>query len=246
MVLDSSDSLSKALAELDETPAVLVTRNGAYLGIIDHRCLSQGIRDPRKVKCETVIAKPPVLNEAASVDDRVDAFLLGHFKALPVVDSEKRPLGITTRVELLKEMVVDSRIPAMQADEIMSSPVFTIDEGDTIASAKRILREKGAHRLAVTRKGKLIGVVSTFDIGAWSSKTNMPGGRKDIRLSESLSTDAMPISSFLRPDVSLVKAGASLEESARRMIDKQVSAVIVVSDGKPLGVISALDIFRKV
>ncbi len=245
-VLDSSDSLSKALTRLDETPAVIITKNGRYYGIIDHRCVSAGIRDPHNVKCETVIAKPPVLSEAAGMLERLDAFMLGHYKALPVVDSEKQPVGITTRVELLKEMVVESLVPSMQASELMSSPVFTIDENESVAGAKSALKERKAHRLAVTRKGKLIGVVSSYDIGSWNAKPNLPGGRKDIRLSEPISVGNMKISSFLRPDLTLVKKGASLDEAVRRMIDKQVSTVIVVSDSKPLGVISALDIFKKV
>lgn len=246
MVLDSSDSLSKALSQLDETPAVIVTRNGEYFGIIDHQCVGGGMRNAHKVKCETVIAKPPILLETASLKERIEAFLLGHFKALPVVDSAKKPLGITTRVELLKEMVVESMVPSIQVSEIMSSPVFTIDEGETVAAAKKALKEKNARRLAVTRVGKLIGVLSAFDIGTRSSKPNLPGGRKDIRLSEPINLDNMKISGILRPDVTIVKEGASLEEAVRRMIDKQVSAVIVSSNNKPLGVVSALDVFKRV
>ncbi|MCI0503580.1 CBS domain-containing protein [Candidatus Micrarchaeota archaeon] len=246
LVLDSSDSLSKALTELDESPAVIVTKNGGYFGIIDHRCISHGIRDPHKVKCETVIAKPPVLMESAGVPERVEAFLLGHFKALPVLDSDKKPLGLTTRVELLKEMAVESMVPQMQVSELMSSPAYIIDEGETVGSAKRTLREKDTHRLVVTRMGKLIGVVSTYDIGTWSGKPNLTGGRKDIRMSEPINVEEMKISEFLRPEATLVKENATLEEAVRRMIDKQVSTVIVVTEGKPVGVVSALDIFKKV
>jgi len=246
LILDSSDSLSKALTQLDESPAVIVTRNGGYSGIIDHRCVSHGIRDPHKVKCETVMTKPPVLSESATVAERVEAFLLGHFKALPVLDSERKPLGITTRVELLKDMVVDSMVPSMPASEIMSSPAFTIDESETVGGAKRALRDKNTHRLVVTRNGKLIGIVSTYDIGTWSGKPNLAGGRKDIRMSDQINVEDMKISEFLRPDATLVKDGATLEEAVRRMIDKHVSSVIVVSDNKPIGVVSALDIFKKV
>jgi len=246
MVLDSSDSLSKALPQLDESPAVIITKNGKYLGIIDHRCVSQGIKDPHNVKCETVISKPPVLLENAGVMDRVEAFLVGHFKALPVLDEVKRPVGITTRVELLKDMVQGGLVPAMQATEMMSSPVYTIDEGQSVAAAKNLLKERAAHRLAVTRRGKLVGIVSTYDIGSWSAKSNLPGGRKDIRLSEQISTDSMPISSFLRPDMAIVKDSASLDEAVKRMISKGVSTVIVAKESKPLGVISALDVFKKI
>lgn len=246
LVLDGSDSLSKALPQLDESPAVIVTKNGKYLGIIDHRCVTQGVRDPHSVKCETVIVKPPVVSTGTGARELMDAFLLGSFKALPVLDGEKNPVGITTRVELLKDIVIEGAVPQMPVVDLMSSPAFTIDENETIANAKRSLKDNNAHRLVVTRKGKFIGIVSNFDISAWSSKPNLAGGRKDIRHSEPIRVDDMKISGFLRPDATLVKNDATLEEAARRMIDKQVSAVIVVLESKPLGIVSALDIFRRV
>jgi CBS domain-containing protein/ribosome-associated translation inhibitor RaiA len=247
MVLDSSDSLSKALPELDMSPAVIVTKNGRYFGIIDHRSLSPGMKDPHNTKCETATSKPPVLLQNTGIMDRVDAFLLGHFKALPVVDEGQTPIGITTRVELIKEMIVESLIPKMQVDELMGSPVYVIDEGESIGTLKRMLKEKKAHRFVVMGKGNMVGVVSSYDIGAWAAKPNlMASGRKDKKPGEPINVDSMPISSFLRPDISIVKEGTGLDEAARRMVKKQVSAVIVVSGNKPVGVLSALDIFKKV
>lgn len=246
VVLDGSESLSKALSQLDVSPAVIVTKNGKYLGIIDHRCLSEGIRDPHNVKCETLISKPPVLLQGAGVLECVDAFLLGHFKALPVLDEDKNPLGITTRVELLKEMHGANLIPRMEVSELMSSPAFTIDEDELVGAAKTLLKENKAHRLIVTRKGRPIGVLSSYDFGSWSSKTNLSGGRKNIRLSEPINVDGMRISGFLRPDVTLVKKGATIEDAAKRMIEKDVSMAIIVSDNAPLGVLAAVDVFKKI
>lgn len=245
LILDSSDSLSKALTQLDESPAVIVTKNGEYVGIIDHGFVSHGVREPHKVKCDNVLSKPPVLLESASVSERVEAFMLGHFKALPVLDTERKPLGITTRVELLKDMVVESMVPQMKVTELMSSPAFTIDEDETVGGAKKALKDNGTHRLIVTRKGKFIGIVSTYDI-SWGGKPNLAGGHKDIHMSEPINVEDMKLSGFLRPDATLVKEDATIEEAVRRMIDKRVSTVIVVSESKPLGVVSALDIFRKV
>ncbi len=247
LILDSSDSLSKALPQLDEMPAVIVTKNGKYFGIIDHRSLSQGMRVPQNVKCETAVSKPPVLTEDAGIDQRIDAFLLGHYKALPVCGKDESPIGITTRIELLKELVIESLIPSVNVADLMSSPAYTIEADATIGKAKSVLKEKKARRLVVVSRGNLIGVVSTYDIGVWSAKPNLlSGGRKDIRQGEQISVDDMKISEFLRPEVALVDEGKSLEEATRKMIDKGVSSVIVVADKRPLGVLAAVDIFKKI
>lgn len=246
LVLDSSDSLSRALAQLDELPAVIITKDGKYFGIIDHRSMTQGIRDPQNVKCESAITKPPVLSQSSSILERMDAFLLGHFKALPVCDEDEVPVGITTRVELLKEMIKENLIPQMSVSELMSSPVYTINEDSTIGSVKTALKENSARRLVVMRNSNLIGVVSSFDVGSWTAPNLMMSGRKDIRSSQQINMDNMKISGFLRPDVTLVKEEATLLEAVKRMVEKGVSAVIVVADQKPLGVLAAVDVFKKV
>jgi CBS domain-containing protein len=246
LILDSSDFISRALPQLDELPAVIVTKNGRYYGIIDHASLSQGIREPDKTKCETAAVKPPVLMRSTGMLDRIEAFMTGHFRALPVIDGNDNPLGITTRVELLKDMMYDGLIPPMAVTDLMSSPVFTIDEKETLAAAKRLIRENKARRLVVTKNQNIIGVVSAFDIGAWAAKQNLAVGRKNVKHSEPIRIDDMPISSFLRPEVTLVSEGSGLHDAVNRMIDKQVSEVVVVVGRKPVGVLSALDVFRKI
>jgi len=243
-ILESSDSLSKALAQLDMTPAVIVTKNGKYYGIVDHRCVNSGIRDPSHISCETVAIKPPVLTSSADLLQRVGAFMVGHFKALPVVDDDLAPLGITTRVELLNDMIKEKLIPPMKISEIMSKPVFMIDENDTVATARRTLKDNKARRLVVTRKGHPVGIVSVFDMGAWDSKPNLVGGRKDIRMADNINVADMKVSGFIRPDITVVAEDASLQEAVQKMVEKEVSAVIIVSDKVPAGVLSAMDVFK--
>ena len=246
LIMDSADSLSKALPQLEEAPAVIITRNGKYYGIIDHRSVSAGLRNPANTKCETVADKPPVLSASANIIECMQAFSVGHFKALPVVDDDLKPLGITTRVELLKEMIANHLIPPVRVAQMMSTPVFTIDENETISSAKGRMKGLAVRRLVVTRNGKPAGVVSAFDIGAWESKPNLEGGRKDIHMSDSRNVSDVKISGFLRPDMAVVDEDASLSDAVGKMITKGVSSVVVVTDSHALGVLSALDIFKMV
>jgi CBS domain-containing protein/ribosome-associated translation inhibitor RaiA len=246
ILLDSSESLSKALAQLDETPAVVITKNGKYYGMVDHRSVNSGIRDSKNIKCEAVASKPPVLGPRADLLQRVEAFMVGHFKALPVVDGELNPMGITTRVELLDDMMKQKLIPPMKLGELMSKPVFTIDENETVSVARKELKENKARRLVVLRRSNPVGVVSVFDMSAWDSKPNLAGGRKDIRMAENISVGEMKLAGFLRPDITVVSDKASLPEAILKMIEKEVSTVIVVSDKEAVGVLSASDVFKSI
>ncbi|MBN1170386.1 CBS domain-containing protein [Candidatus Micrarchaeota archaeon] len=245
IIMDCSEPLSKALVKLDETPAIVITRGGKYYGIIDHSSVSSGIRNPKKTKCENAIVKPPTMVESTGVIERISAFLLGHFKALPVLDDNGIPIGITTRVELLQDMKKENLMPNGPVTELMNSPVYTIPEDENIANLKNVFREKNARRMVVTGEGNPIGLVSTFDIGMWSSRPNFSGGRMDPH-SEKRDIDGMPIKSFVRPDITTMNGQKTISDAATVMIKKQVSSVIITDGKKAVGVLSAFDIFKKV
>jgi CBS domain-containing protein/ribosome-associated translation inhibitor RaiA len=244
LILDGDEPLSKVLTHLDEVPAVIVTRKGKYYGIIDHRSVSDGFKKPHDTRCEKAVVKPPLIVESASILERVELFLQGHFKALPVVDANDEPVAITTRVELLKDMVRERMMPSGNVSDLMSAPVFSIEEKSKIADVKTELRERSARRLVVMRGGKPIGLVSTFDIGAWKDRHNLAGGRKDVHMSEPIDFDDMELSGFVRPDVITIDSASRIDDAAKRMIEREVSGVIVVDKDKPVGILSALDIFK--
>jgi predicted transcriptional regulator len=244
LILDGSEPLSKVLTHLDEAPAVIVTRKGKYYGLIDHRSVSDGFKKPHETRCEKAVVKPPLIVENASILERVELFLQGHFKALPVVDENDEPIAITTRVELLKDMARERMMPGGNVTDLMSTPVYSIDEKSKIADVKRELKDRNARRLVVTRNSKPVGVVSTFDIGAWKDRHNLAGGRKDLHMSEPIDFDDMELSGFIRPDVITLESASKVDEAAKQMIAREVSGVIIVEKDKPVGILSAMDIFK--
>jgi predicted transcriptional regulator len=244
--LDAEEPLSKAIGELmDSGTAVIVTKQGNYLGIIDDRNLRQGIIDPSSTKCETCVAKPPTLKEDASILDMVNAFLMGHFKALPVLDENNSAIGITTRVEVLKEMMDKNLVPKNRVTELMSTPVYTIEYNEPISKAKSLMKEYGARRLVVIREGRAVGTISTLDLASYLLNPKERDKRPPV-VKEVETILSRPISEYLRPDVTTIDENSSLEEAAAKMIEKTVSAVVITSETKPVGVFSALDLFKRI
>ena len=226
LVLDGNEPLSKALGSvLDTGTAVIVSRKGKYYGIIDDRNFRKVGENPSKVKCGTVVVKPPVITPETSLWERTTAFLLGHFKALPVINENNKPLGIITRVEVLKELQDIKVIPKISVKNLMNTPVYTIEEGKKVSDAKSKMREYKARRLVVLRRGK-------------------PVGKKASQLPSRRSVEDEPLANFYRPDVKTIDVKATVEEAAKLMITKETSNVVVLSNNKPVGVISALDIFK--
>ncbi len=248
LTLDSKEPLSKAVSELAQTgTAVIVTKKGKYYGTIDDRSLGYGFDNAGKTFCERVIEKPPTLSPSSDVIGRINAFLLGHFKALPVIKEETRQvLGITTRVELLQDMLDEKIMPKNRVSDLMNTPVYTIDEEKTIADAKNLMKEYGCNRLVVTSSGRPIGALSTLDLAAKKAFHRTIRQKRPMGLTEVKSLDGSRIKDFFRPDITVVKETDTVEDAAKKMIGKEVSSVVVVANDKPAGVLSAVDLFRMI
>ena len=247
LILDENDPLSKALnGILDTGTAVVITRKGKYHGIVDDRNMRLfAAQNPAKTKCKAVVAKPPVLRPDTGVLERINAFLLGHFKALPVVNERDRPVGITTRVELLKDMFTTSLIPGIGVKALMNSPVYVIDEKKTVGEAKLKMKKYGARRLVVTRRGTPSGIFSKLDL---TRETLKPKEKQKMAtvISSKRNYDDNILAGLYRSDITTVPERSTVDEAARKMIKKSVSSVVVMNGKKPAGVLSALDIFKMI
>lgn len=246
LVLEADEPLSKALSEIMQTgTAVIIVKNGVYNGIIDDRHIRQNIADPSKIKCSHVAVIAPALTQNSNILEKLNNFLSGHFKALPVVDERKKPVGILTRADFLSELVEAKLIPKMNAESIMSSPVISLNVDETVGAAKTLMKEHDINRLVVLNNGYPYALLSKFDLVGFS----MPPKKRKVRsaIQEVVGFDSRRLADLaLREIVATVGKNESLNNVARKMAEKKVSALIVLSNKKPVGVLTAADIFKNI
>ncbi|MGV8176902.1 MAG: CBS domain-containing protein [Candidatus Bilamarchaeaceae archaeon] len=246
LILESDAPLSKAMSGIMDTslPAI-VTEGGEYAGLIDDRHVRLNVSDPSKVKCCNVMEKAPSLTEEATLDEAIGVFLsAATYKGIPVLDGRGKPDGLVTRTDVLQSIIEDGALPEAKLSEVMKSPVYSIDVNETLGSAKKMMKEKDVHRLLVTENGFPYGVISTLDL---SSATLQPKERqrKDI-ISSKENFDEQKIRAMVRDITATIEPEKSLREASEKMVKNNVSYVIVVSNRKPVGVLSAMDIFKMV
>lgn len=158
-----------------------------------------------------------------------------HVHALIVEDRDRRPLGVVTDFDLLagEWLSTDDEslraMRAMTAGELMTSPVDSIEAGETVNVAAARMREGNIHRLMVTEQGKPVGLISISDIVA------SIGARSPFLREKVADVMSHPILSC-REEV-------RASEIARTMTEMNSRSVLVVdASGRPTGVVTKFDL----
>ncbi len=86
--------------------------------------------------------------------------------AVMVVDGENRPVGVITNADLVHKILARSvtDYPGIIAGTIMNPDVVTINSDAFYAEALMAVSKHQTKQLAVTRKGKLVGIVTLADL----------------------------------------------------------------------------------
>lgn len=97
------------------------------------------------------------VNEAATVMERAGV------GALAVLDDD-RLVGIITDRDLVRRALA-TRLPSdARVDAVMTTPVLTVDAAEDMHHAFGLFRSNAVRRLAVTRDGSFVGMLTVDDL----------------------------------------------------------------------------------
>lgn len=125
---------------------------------------------------------PLTTKENVSIRDVIRIFSSNDISGLPVIDQDGDLKGVVSSTDVIKnessstffstpyrgdvnlEILEDTKFFDHPVSSIMSEKLFTINPDATIAQMAKIMYENRIHRLLVTQYGKLVGIVTTFDV----------------------------------------------------------------------------------
>ena len=130
----------------------------------------------------------------------------------------------------------------MKVRDIMSTNVVTIPSSTSITDAKRIMEAHRIRRLPVVDKGKLVGIVTEHRLEsiAPSKATSLSVWELTYLL------DKTKVKEIMERDVITVSPDMSAEESLAVAQGNKVGAVVVVEDGRVVGISTTNDFFYKI
>ena len=143
--------------------AIAIAREGGIGVIHKNMPIDEQARQVAIVKRAEngMIYDPVVIKRGSLVHDALD--LMSEYKigGIPVVDDDRKLVGIVTNRDLRFERDVNKRI-----DEVMTSEnIVTTHQGTTLEDAAQILQEHKIEKLPVVdAKGKLVGLITYKDI----------------------------------------------------------------------------------
>ena len=94
-----------------------------------------------------------------SVAKLVDAMLQNNVSSI-ILSENSTPLGVISDKEILREIVEKHLDPAKTAaKDLEYTPLVVLNETESMTSALKVMREKGASRIAVVKNGQLVGML---------------------------------------------------------------------------------------
>ena len=136
-------------------------------------------------------------------------------------DESRQSLLIST-----SEMI---SLPKKPIKNYMSTPLKTLKSPDTLRDALLLFNRDHIHGAPVVDNGRLAGIITMSDIA------------KAIEKGLPLTTE---VSGVMTADVVEASSDTKLFEVIRRFKEREIGRLVVVEDGKPVGILTQSDIIR--
>src|SRR3954464_9981435 len=155
--------VSSAMDTVTESAtAIRMAREGGMGFIHKNLTIEDQAREVNRVKKAQsgIVVDPLTIAPSRTLEEALDIMRHYRISGLPVVDADKRPVGILTN----RDVRFEKRL-SLQVGEVMTKNPVTVKEGVSIEEAKDLLHKHRIEKLLVVDgAGKLKGLITIRDI----------------------------------------------------------------------------------
>jgi PAS domain S-box-containing protein len=139
--------------------------------------------------------------------------------------------GIITETDLLKRAVAEGNdFRRMTIEQIMTSPVRSLDCRLSILDASRIMEAENIRRLVVLADKKLVGIITQTDI---------------VRVLTSYSM-WKNVEELMTAEVAVIQSSATVKEAAEVMACRDISCLVAMEKEAVVGIFTERDLLKRV
>ncbi len=139
--------------------------------------------------------------------------------------------GIITETDLLKKGVAGGNdFRKMAVEQIMSSPVHSVQCNLSVLETGQIMENKKIRRLIVLEKERLVGIITQTDI---------------VRVLTSYST-WKDVSEIMTSDVAVIASSVTVKEAVEVMASEDISCVVAMDNNAVAGIFTERDLLKRV
>ncbi|MFB6163747.1 MAG: CBS domain-containing protein [Haloarculaceae archaeon] len=233
----------RSLFDREKPRGVIVTDDGAYLGVIGERQLVQShVNDD--TKAESMAISAPKVERTDDVREVARVLVEGGTKVAPVFEAD-RLWGIVTADAILSAVL--EHLDALTVEQIYTENVVTIGEDTHIGQAINLLREHGISRLPVLDDdGFLSGMVTTHDIVDVVVR-DVDKATRGERAGDVDRILDLPVYDVMSSPVVTTGLAESVRAAVERMLENDFNGLVVTpenDDGQVVGVLTKTDVLR--
>ena len=244
-VFKPEDVAGLVLGELEKTGRYeAIVWAGAKIGLITVRDLLD-VEQPEKTKLEGLWKAHGTLVKESTVGGVAAELVRINQRALPVIDNNK-PVGIISQVDIVAQLADVESLKKTTVKDILVVPAFTLDHGESVGKARKLMIEKDISHVPITKDGKLVGVVTASElVHTFMSPTTKRApvsrmGPKSTRFSG-------PVTSVMDKTPFMVPPTANAFDVAKGLRDHEKSVCVVVDEkGGVLGIVTPRELLSLV
>lgn len=242
ITIDKDQNLGDVLRlmEKEHISRLLVTEDKKIIGIITEEDVANrlGTGRERMLKATHIHVSAAMTKDLkvipinSKIEDAARIMLENGFSSLPVVgDSEI--IGLVTKTDLVKSLKRSKKA----IKELYTRNPILVNPGDTIVSARKLMLDHKIHRLLVTDRGLLAGILTERDLAKGLKtfrKALDKDGHPDIR--------GLRVEHVMTKEPITIKPETTAGEAVDIMLKNRISGIPVIS--QEFGILTKTDLIK--
>ncbi len=246
VTVEVTTRIEKALELMDsrKIKELPVVQNKKYAGLILYYDLLS--RDLNKnLKAGDFMKKAPAVLPKDSISKTISIMQDSGIGALPVIDEDKKVIGIISDFDVLKLLINDRIFDSFKVEDVVIRRFPILRTDDTIGRAQKLAAMNRIDNLPIVDNfGNLLGQISTSDILSYIFEKRLvkSRGKKDMHKDEKLPTERN-IMEIAKSEIPKLNLTLNLRRALELMLSSKIkSGIVVDNNGKPVGILSRLKI----